>query len=168
MAVGMSGNQQNIRQISMANLFRNKKFLILTRIVLGAIFVYSSFDKLANAQDFLKIIINYKILPVQLANPLAVFLPWMEFFTGILLIIGKWEKGALLIYNVLMVIFVIALTQALIRGLDISCGCFSVNPSTTSEVWLRIILDIITLFFSVNLYRYYPEQTEEDFLITKT
>jgi uncharacterized membrane protein YphA (DoxX/SURF4 family) len=146
----------------MAKLFENKNFVIFARFVLGAIFVYASFDKMANPPEFLKIIHNYKLLPVQLENPLAIFLPWMEFFTGIFLIVGKWEKGALLIYNTLMVIFVIALAQALIRSLDISCGCFSVQPSSATDIWLRMILDIITLFFSINLYRYYPEHDETD------
>lgn len=154
----MSGKMQAILQNRMAKLFENRKFVVFARIVLGAIFVYASFDKMANPESFLKIIHNYRILPVQLENPLAIFLPWMEFFTGIFLIVGKWEKGALLIYNILIVIFVVALSQALLRGLDISCGCFSVNPSSTSDVWLRIIEDIIALFFSVNLYRYFPQE----------
>src|SRR3990172_10821169 len=89
----------------MEKLFQNKTFVKIARIVLGGIFVYASFDKMANPQDFLKVIENYKILPVQLANPLAIFLPWLELITGLLLIVGKWEKGALLIYNVLMVFF---------------------------------------------------------------
>lgn len=141
----------------MEKLFTNKHFVLLARVVLGAIFVYSSFDKMANPEAFLKIIHNYKLLPVQLENPLAIFLPWTELILGFLLIFGKWEKASLLLYNIIMIIFVIALSQSLIRGLDISCGCFSVSPSSTSDVWLRIILDIITLFFSVNLYRYWPE-----------
>ena len=141
----------------MEKLFTNKYFVIFARIVLGAIFVYASFDKMANPDAFLKIIHNYRLLPVQLENPIAIFMPWMELITGLMLIVGKWEKASLLLYSIIMVIFVIALSQALMRGLDISCGCFSVNTSTTSEVWLRIILDIITLFFSVNLYRYWRE-----------
>jgi hypothetical protein len=57
----------------------------------------------------------------------------------------------------MLVIFILALTQALVRGLDISCGCFSVKPSSTSAVWLRIIEDIVMLFFSINFYRYAKE-----------
>jgi len=144
-------------KLNMEKLFKNKYFVLLARIVLGAIFVYASFDKMANPEAFLKIIHNYRLLPVQLENPMAIFLPWVELLTGFLLVVGKWEKACLLLYNFVMIIFVIALSQALIRGLDISCGCFSVDPSSTSEVWLRIILDIITLFFSVNLYMYLPE-----------
>jgi len=154
----MNGKQQDILLINMEKLFGNKIFMIIARIVLGAVFVYASFDKMANPDAFLKIIHNYRLLPVQLENPLAIFLPWMELITGLMLIVGKWEKASLMLYNVIMVIFVIALSLALIRGLDISCGCFSVNPSTTSDVWLRILLDIITLFVSVNLYRFWPAE----------
>jgi len=85
-----------------------------------------------------------------------------------MLISGKWIKGALLIYNFLMIIFVIALSQALLRGLDISCGCFSVQPSSTSEVWLRLVLDLVTLFFSINLSRFYPEDEEMNLQTLKT
>jgi len=141
----------------MKRLFENKYFVIAVRVVLGALFMYASFDKMANPEAFANIIDNYHLLPYQLVNPLAIFLPWLEFFTGLFLIIGKWVKGSLLIYSALLVIFIIALSQALIRGLDISCGCFSVNPSSTSEVWLRIVEDIVMLFFSVMLFKYYPD-----------
>ena len=96
----------------------------------------------------------------QLISPLTIFLPWLELMTGLLLITGKWVKGALLIYSVLLVIFIIALVQALIRGLDISCGCFSVNPSSTSEVWLRVVEDIALLFVSFMLFKHSKPNSE--------
>ena len=139
-------------------LFTQKYFAPLVRIVLGAIFIYASMDKIANMPDFAKVILNYKILPVQLVNLLAIFLPWLEFVLGVFLIIGKFERASLLVYSAMMVVFIIALSQAQIRGLDISCGCFSVKPSSTSEVWLRIIEDIVILFFSVNLYLNLPPE----------
>ena len=139
-------------------LFTHKYFAPLVRIVLGAIFIYASMDKIANMPDFAKVIFYYRILPVQMVNLLAIFLPWLEFVLGVFLIIGKFERASLLIYSTLIVVFIIALSQALIRGLDISCGCFSVDPSSTSEVWLRIIEDIVILFFSVNLYLNLPPQ----------
>jgi len=141
----------------MNKVFENKYFVVAARIVLGAVFMYASFDKMANPQVFADIINNYRLIPVQLVNPLAIFLPWLELITGLLLITGKWVKSSLLLYSTFLVIFIIGLSQALIRGLDISCGCFSVNPSSTSEVWLRIVEDFILLFISVNLFKYLPE-----------
>ncbi len=142
----------------MKKLFENKYFSAAVRIILGGIFIYSSLDKIANPEAFTKIILNYKTLPILFVNALAIFLPWIELLTGVFLIIDKWVKSSLLIYTTLLVIFIIALSQALLRGLDISCGCFSVAPSSTSDVWLRIVLDIVMLFFSINLYRNYKEQ----------
>jgi uncharacterized membrane protein YphA (DoxX/SURF4 family) len=139
-------------------LFINKNFALLVRVVLGALFIYSSMDKIANMPDFARIILNYKILPVQLVNLLAIFLPWLELITGFCLVLGKFVRASLVIYSSMLVIFIIALSQALIRGLDISCGCFSVEPSTTSVVWLRIIEDFVMLFFSVNLYLNLPPE----------
>ncbi|MBZ0203475.1 MAG: DoxX family membrane protein [Ignavibacteria bacterium] len=147
----------------MKKLFENKYLVIAARIGLGAVFMYASFDKMANPALFADIIDNYRVLPFQLVNALAVFLPWLEFITGLLLVTGKWVKGSLLIYTTLLVIFIIALAQALVRGLDISCGCFSVQPSSTSEVWIRIIEDLALLFVSVNLYRF----TSSDQIVTE-
>src|SRR5437870_184619 len=102
----------------MQQLFQNKYFDITGRIILGGLFIYASMDKMANPEEFLKIIHNYKVLPVQLENPLAIFLPWMEFLTGLCLVIGKWAKGSWLLLSTMLVIFIIGLTQALVRGLD--------------------------------------------------
>lgn len=139
-------------------LFTQKYFAPLVRIVLGAIFIYASMDKIANMPDFAKVIYYYRILPAQFVNLLAIFLPWLEFVLGVFLITGKFERASLLIYSATMVVFIIALLQAQIRGLDISCGCFSVDPSSTSDVWLRIVEDIVILFFSVNLYLNLPPE----------
>lgn len=141
----------------MKKLFENKAVSILVRIILGAVFMYASFDKMANPEAFANIIDNYHLLPYWTVNGLAIFLPWLELITGLLLITGKWVKASLLLYNVMLVVFIIALSQALIRGLDISCGCFSVHPSSTSEVWLRIIEDIALLFAAYMMFRYYNE-----------
>lgn len=131
-------------------------------MVLGAVFMYASFDKIAHPEAFANIIDNYRLLPFQLVNPLAIFLPWLEFITGLLLVVGKWVKGSLVIYSALLVVFIIALAQALIRGLDISCGCFSVQSSTTTEIWIRIIEDIILLTFSILLFRFTPQYESKE------
>lgn len=146
----------------MKKLFENKFIAISARIVLGAVFMYASFDKMANPEAFADIIDNYHLLPYQLVNALAIFLPWLEFITGLLLVTGKWIKGSLLLYTTMLVVFIIALSQALIRGLDISCGCFSVHPSSTSEVWLRILEDLVLLAVSIFLFKYTKDTKETE------
>lgn len=148
-------------------IFQNKYIFQITRIILGIIFVYSSFEKISSPPDFAKIIFYYRMLPDGFENLIAIFFPWIELVTGLLLIVGKFDKAALFVYSAMMVIFLIALSQAQLRGLDIACGCFSVDPSSKSEVWLRIVLDLITLFFSINLYITLSDKFESETIIQK-
>jgi uncharacterized membrane protein YphA (DoxX/SURF4 family) len=148
-------------------IFQNKYIFQVTRIILGVVFVYASFDKISSPPAFAKIIFYYRMLPSGFENLIAIFFPWIELVTGLLLIVGKFDKAALFVYSVMMVIFIIALSQAQIRGLDIACGCFSVDPSSKSEVWLRIVLDLITLFFSINLYITISDKNNSDLAIQK-
>ena len=62
-------------KMNMEKLFGNKIFVLTVRLVLGGLFIYASMDKMANPADFVKVIHNYKILPISLENLLAVFLP---------------------------------------------------------------------------------------------
>jgi len=155
--LGLSGklNMNSLRQ-----LFENKYFGSAVRIILGALFVYSSLDKIANTAEFAKIVHNYHLLPEFAVNLFAMALPWTELLTGVLLITGKYTKGALLLYSFMLCIFMIALLQAAIRGININCGCFSVRAGEDSNIWLRVFLDLIMLFFSFNLYIAVPVEEE--------
>jgi len=113
---------------------------------LGLVFIWASVDKIINPDQFAEMIYHYKILPEFLIHPVAIFLPWLELITGALLIIGLWEKTALIIFNLLIFVFMIALLSALIRGLDIHCGCFTVDPNAEKELVMSILRDIGLLF----------------------
>ena len=76
----------------------------------------------------------------------AIILPYLELFTGALLMIGRLKKGAASITIIMLVFFLIGLIQAYIRGLDINCGCFSLeSASSKSDILLRIIEDFLML-----------------------
>ena len=51
-------------------------------------------------------------------------LPWWEIGAGTLLLLGWWTRAAALLAAALFSAFGVAVTVALIRGLDIDCGCF--------------------------------------------
>ncbi len=136
----------------MNKFFQNKYFSILVRVILGGILIYSSLDKIDNRAEFIKIVNHYHILPAVVVNLFAITLPWVELLTGLFLIVGKYVKAASLLYSILLVVFIIALLQAELRGININCGCFSLKADEDSNLWLRMFLDLIMLFFSVNLY----------------
>ncbi len=88
---------------------------------------------------------NYHILPYWAVNIMAIWLPWIEFIVGIFLILGIYEKGSALVMNVVLIIFIIALSSALARGIDIACGCFSTSAKSGKVGLTRIIEDILML-----------------------
>jgi putative oxidoreductase len=97
---------------------------LLARLILGGVFLYAGTVKIIDPGAFAGDIANYRLLPHELINLLAITLPWIEVVAGALLVFGRWPKASALILTLLMVVFLIAIAQALARGLDIRCGCF--------------------------------------------
>ena len=101
----------------------NEYLVVIIRIILGTIFLWASFDKIIDPAQFARSISNYHIVPLGLENSVAIILPWIEFFIGSGLILGIMVDGATIITSFLLIIFNIMITQAIMRGFDIDCGC---------------------------------------------
>ncbi len=97
------------------------------RLVVGGIFIYASLDKLTHPQAFAEVIHHYRLTPYPLLHPSAHLLPILEIVIGSALVLGIGRRGAALLAGALTVIFMVAITSALIRNLDISCGCFNTD-----------------------------------------
>ncbi|MCB0730556.1 MAG: DoxX family membrane protein [Ignavibacteriae bacterium] len=106
----------------------NKKQIInyliaITRIYLALVFILSGLDKINNLEAFAVSIENYKILPIETINIIAIVIPWIELVAGALLLIGLYIKENSLIITTLLLIFTVAIISAIARNLDIDCGC---------------------------------------------
>lgn len=115
------------------------------RTILGAIFIWASWDKILSPRDFAQIISNYQLVPDALVPAAAVLLPWTEAVCGLCLITGIGTGGAALIVNTLLMVFIGALSLNLYRGLDVNCGCFSVQASAPGSTPLEIARDAAIL-----------------------
>ncbi len=96
----------------------------LFALVVGGTFVVASLDKIANPVDFAQSTYRYRMLPAGLLHPFALFMPWLELTGGLALLWPALRRGAALLVGGMNFMFVVALGAALLRGLDISCGCF--------------------------------------------
>ncbi len=114
-------------------------------LVLGGVFLWASWEKIANPQEFAKIIGNYDLLPLAMINPIALALPYIEACCGLLLLTGRLVKGSVLIVNGLLAVFIIAIIVSLFRGLDIQCGCFSVSADSRGDMIGVLVRDIFLL-----------------------
>ena len=127
-------------------------FTMLLRIALGLAFIWSGTVKVLNPDAFAEIVFNYQMLPDALINLTALILPWVEIICGLALVIGKFVRGASLTICGLMVIFIAAMFFNYARGLDISCGCFSLD-SDTSDLSLTIMRDSAILLVGAIVLR---------------
>jgi uncharacterized membrane protein YphA (DoxX/SURF4 family) len=98
---------------------------LILRVVLGVVFIYASWHKILVPEEFARSIINYRILPGESVNLLAIVLPWIELVCGLLLVLGLFTGGSVLLVVFMMTVFLVAIGSALVRGIDISCGCFA-------------------------------------------
>jgi putative oxidoreductase len=122
---------------------------LLFRVVLGAMFLYAGIEKALDPAAFAVAIGNYHILPPWMINPSAIILPWVEIFAGLSLAAGILLPGGALVISCLLLIFVCALGAALLRGLDISCGCFSSSPGHDTITWWYLLRDVSLFIMSL-------------------
>ncbi len=140
----------------MKDFLSNKYLQFILRLVIGGMFIFVAINKLINPEEFAKAIKNYDMLPLSLINIIAITLPYIELFSGLFLIIGIYKRGSSAIIGISLIFFIIALSSAYARGLDIDCGCgFSSlvqENASKNELLIRIFEDILMLIGVVIIY----------------
>ncbi|MCQ2389781.1 MAG: DoxX family membrane protein [Kiritimatiellae bacterium] len=115
------------------------------RIGIAAIFVYASWDKIQDPALFADAVQSYRILPPFVAGIVALVLPFVELLAGLVLVFTKWTREAALLILGMLGIFLVGLTQAWLRGLEIDCGCFGASDGTPPPLWVDILRDLAIL-----------------------
>lgn len=97
---------------------------LLARLVLGGTLLVAGGLKVGNPLGSARAVQAYDVMPFELARYLGYALPWLEVVIGLLLILGLFTRISATVGTLLMVAFVIGISQAWARGLTIDCGCF--------------------------------------------
>jgi putative oxidoreductase len=130
------------------SLMRYAVFIV--KVAIASVFIYAGVMKLRDPSAFLTDISNYKITPYKFSLVLSLFLPWLEIFAAVALFFKSYKPAACLIMTFMLVVFMIAIASAWMRGLDITCGCFG---STEKVSYLSLILrDILFLAAVIFVY----------------
>lgn len=130
---------------SWAAALDNRFVILACRLLVGGVFIYASIDKILHPAAFAKQVFNYQILPVAASNLLAVVLPWMELFAGLALAVGVLRAESALLLTSLLLTFMLAISGALLRGLDIDCGCFGTSGGGRGLAWTTLAQDALLL-----------------------
>ncbi len=118
-------------------------------VIVARIFISARVLKVLDPVQFANDIDNYKILPWPISVALAFYLPWLEIFCGLALVVRFLYRGALSILTALILTFTLATVAAKVRGLDITCGCFghaSQNWSFPAHLATNLILLAVVIF----------------------
>ena len=126
----------------MRELLRNRWFTLACRLILGAIFIYASLDKVRHPGLFAEAVHNYHILPIALENLFALTLPWIELGVGVLLVAGFLTRSSALVLGGLTLVFIVAIAINLWRGVDMACGCFSLTTEGRHLGWRTLAQDL--------------------------
>ncbi len=117
----------------------SRSITTIARLVIGIVFITASLDKIFAPDPFAHSIINYDMVPFELVNLMAIVLPWVELLTGTALVLGIWVRTGAALSGALLVMFIGAVSAAMIQGLNINCGCFSQTGDGTKVGWPKVL-----------------------------
>jgi len=99
---------------------------------------------------------------------IATILPSLELLCGLGLILGLYPRASALLITCMLAGFTILIISALLRGLDISCGCFTQDPNLNKIGYVKILenvgmimLGMWLLFvqnYNITLTQFFPQQ----------
>ena len=93
------------------------------RLLLGVLFILSGGEKLLDLTYFALVIAEYQILPSFIIPGVALLVSLCELLCGIMLLIDLFSRISSSIMLCMMAIFIAAITNNVMRGLDHDCGC---------------------------------------------
>ena len=108
----------------------------VARLGLAAVFLVSGVLKAIDPDATYVAVRAYDVLPKLGVALVAGVLPWLEIVIGLLLLVGIATRAVAVVSAVLLLGFMVGVTQAWARGLSIDCGCFggggAVDPGQTT------------------------------------
>jgi len=129
----------------------------LARIILGGVLFVAGYLKIGSPDKSQMAVRAYEVLPISLANPIGLLLPYAEIALGLLLILGVYIKLSAFLGGAIMMVFIAAISQAWARGLTIDCGCFGGGgqvAANETKYLSEIMRDTGLVLLAIYLFRY--------------
>ncbi len=124
------------------------RLLALGRIALGGLFLYAASTKIPDMAAFASEIANYRAFPPPAIPLLGAWVVGLELLVGLALALGIAARGAAAVTSGLLLVFIAVLSQALLRGIDLQCGCFG---GTEPASWATVGRDAVMLAGAVTV-----------------
>jgi uncharacterized membrane protein YphA (DoxX/SURF4 family) len=96
----------------------------VARLGLAAVWFVSGGIKAADLNQAYIAVHAYDVLPDGVVSVVAAAVPFIEIALGLLLLLGLGTRLTAALSAIVLLAFIVAISQAWARGLTIDCGCF--------------------------------------------
>ena len=125
---------------------------LLARLVVGGVWLAAGALKVPDPASSVRAVRAYDLLPESVVPTIGHALPALEIVLGVALIVGVLVRGAAVLSAILQVAFIIGISSAWARGLQIDCGCFGdggFDADATAKYPWEIARDVGLLLLSL-------------------
>ena len=128
----------------------------ILRIIIGGIFLVSGLAKISDPVRFLLTLREFRLFPESIVPFTAVFLPWLEFFLGLSVVLGVLYRTSALMLAGLNILFIIALGSVIVRGFEVDCGCFGLVADILKlpdmADWKAVVRNVIFVMLCTGIF----------------
>jgi hypothetical protein len=115
---------------------------VTSRFAIGFVLLLAAIPKLVERREFERTVASYALLPARLVPVVAGWLPRLELACALLLLLGIATTIVAAVTGLMLATFAVAVSVNLVRGREMSCGCFStVAPRTIG--WSLVVGDLL-------------------------
>ena len=114
---------------------------LLARLVVGVIDLLAGLSKFSDPAGNVRAVRAFRILPESMVPTVGHALPTIEIVIGGLLILGLFTRPMAILSGLFFLAFIIGISSAWARGLEINCGCFG-NGGVPDDPQRQYAVDI--------------------------
>ncbi|MDO5671076.1 MAG: MauE/DoxX family redox-associated membrane protein [Corynebacterium sp.] len=127
------------------------------RFYMAYVWISAGIPKLNDHMNMTQAIAAYEIFTPYWSDLLARLIGPLEIAGGLLLLLGIFLRPASKVASWVIVLFIVGVASAWMRGLAIDCGCFNIEPNTDGQAMdylITILRDLVFLALSLwTVYR---------------
>ncbi|HEX2893782.1 MAG TPA: MauE/DoxX family redox-associated membrane protein [Marmoricola sp.] len=97
---------------------------LLARLVMGGVWLVAGYEKSSDPAGTVRAVRAFQLLPESVVPAFGHLLPVAEMLIGVCLLVGVLTRGIAVVSAMLLISFIIGISSAWMRGLEIQCGCF--------------------------------------------